>query len=152
MYAVGNRKNEILLRRVRTDGVEVFEDSVAYVRATRDAGLRRAVVSASQNTREILAATGLTDLFEAVVDGVLARELGLAGKPSPDTFLEAARRLRVPAGQSAVFEDAVAGVTAGRDGGFGYVVGVDRVGQAEDLRRNGADVVVGDVGQLLEAT
>jgi beta-phosphoglucomutase family hydrolase len=152
VHGVGNRKNQILLRRIRNDGVQVFEDSVTYVRATQRAGMRRAVVSASQNTREILGATGLTDLFEVIVDGVLARELGLPGKPHPDTFLEAARQLGVPAGQSAVFEDAVAGVAAGRAGGFGYVVGVDRVGHAEDLRRHGADVVVGDPAQLLGAT
>ena len=150
VYGVGSRKNEVLLRRIRADGVLVFEEAVAYVRATERAGLRRAVVSSSQNTREILASTGLTDLFEVIVDGVLARELGLPGKPQPDTFLEAARQLAVPAERSAVFEDAVAGVAAGRAGGFGFVVGVDRVGQAEDLRRNGADVVVTDPGQLLE--
>jgi len=150
VYGVGSRKNEILLRRIRTDGVLVFEESVAYARATERAGMRRAVVSSSQNTREILASTGLTDLFEVIVDGVLARELKLPGKPQPDTFLEAARQLAVPAERSAVFEDAVAGVAAGRAGGFGFVVGVDRVGQAEDLRRNGADVVVTDPGQLLE--
>jgi beta-phosphoglucomutase-like phosphatase (HAD superfamily) len=148
VHGVGNRKNEILLRRIRGDGVEVFEESVAYVRETQRAGIRRAVVSSSQNTHEILAAADLGGLFEVVVDGVLARELGLPGKPEPDTFLEAARQLGVPAGQSAVFEDAVAGVAAGRAGGFGYVVGVDRVGQAEDLRRNGADVVVDDLAQL----
>jgi HAD superfamily hydrolase (TIGR01509 family) len=129
----------------------VFEESVAYVRATARAGIRRAVVSSSQNTHEILAAAGLSGLFEVVVDGVLARELGLPGKPQPDTFLEAARQLGVPAGRSAVFEDAVAGVAAGRAGGFGYVVGVDRVGHAEDLRRSGADVVVDDPAQLLGA-
>jgi beta-phosphoglucomutase family hydrolase len=148
VHGVGNRKNEILLRRIRGDGVEVFEESVEYVRAAQRAGIRRAVVSSSQNTHEILATTGLAGLFEVVVDGVVARELGLPGKPQPDTFLEAARQLDVPASQSAVFEDAVAGVAAGRAGGFGYVVGVDRVGRPEDLRRNGADVVVDDLAQL----
>jgi beta-phosphoglucomutase family hydrolase len=150
VHGVGNRKNQIVLRRIQEDGVQVFEHAVAYVRAAQRAGVRRAVVSASQNTREILRVTGLTELFEVVVDGVLARDEGLRGKPHPDTFLEAARRLGVPAGQSAVFEDAVAGVSAGRAGGFGFVVGVDRVGQAEELRRNGADVVVGDPAELLE--
>ncbi len=148
VHGVGNRKNEILQRRIRADGVEVFEEAVAYVRSTQEAGIRRAVVSSSQNTHEILAVTGLEGLFEVVVDGVLARELSLPGKPEPDTFLEAAKQLGVPAGQSAVFEDAVAGVAAGRAGGFGYVVGVDRVGHGEDLRRNGADVVVNDLAQL----
>ena len=148
VHGVGNRKNEILQRRIRADGVQVFDESVAYVRATEQAGIRRAVVSSSQNTEEILAVTGLAGLFEVVVDGVVARDLGLPGKPQPDTFLEAARRLGVSASQSAVFEDAVAGIAAGRAGGFGYVIGVDRVGQAEELRRNGADVVVEDLVQL----
>lgn len=151
VYGVGNRKNGILLRRIRQDGVLVFEGAVAYLRAVRAAGLRTAVVSASENTREVLAVTGLTDLFEVVVDGVIAKTEKLPGKPQPDTFLAGSARLGVPAGQSAVFEDAVAGVAAGRAGGFGYVVGVDRVGHAEDLLRCGADVVVGDPVELLEA-
>jgi beta-phosphoglucomutase family hydrolase len=151
VYGVGNRKNTILLRRIREDGVQVFEDSVGYVRAAQRAGMRRAVVSASENTREILRVTGLTDLFEVIVDGVVARTEGLRGKPHPDTFLAAAQRLGVPAANCAVFEDAVAGVAAGRAGGFGVVVGIDRVGQAEDLRCGGADLVVADPAELLEA-
>jgi beta-phosphoglucomutase family hydrolase len=150
VHGVGNRKNQIVLRRIREDGVQVFEGGVAYVAATRHIGMRRALVSASQNTREILRVTGLTELFEVIVDGVVARDEGLRGKPDPDTFLAATRRLGVPARQSAVFEDAIAGVAAGRAGGFGFVVGVDRVGQAEELRRHGADVVVGDPVELLE--
>jgi HAD superfamily hydrolase (TIGR01509 family) len=129
----------------------VFEGAVAYLRAVQAAGLRRAVISASENTREVLAVTGLTDLFEVVVDGVVAKAEKLPGKPQPDTFLAGSARLGVPARNSAVFEDAVAGVRAGRAGGYGYVVGVDRVGHAEDLLRCGADVVVGDPIELLEA-
>jgi beta-phosphoglucomutase family hydrolase len=151
VYGLGNRKNGILLRRIRQDGVLVYEGAVAYVRAVQAAGLRRAVVSASENTREVLAVTGLTDLFEVVVDGVVAKEEKLAGKPQPDTFLAGSARLGVPTRNSVVFEDAVAGVRAGRAGGYGYVVGVDRVGHAEDLLRCGADVVVGDPIELLEA-
>jgi beta-phosphoglucomutase family hydrolase len=150
VYGVGNRKNDILLRRIREDGVQVFESSVDYVRATAQAGMRSAVVSASQNTREILRSTELTELFEVIVDGVVARDQGLRGKPHPDTYLHAADRLGVPAGSCAVFEDAVAGVAAGRAGGFGVVVGVDRVGQADDLWRCGAEVVVDDLAELLE--
>lgn len=151
LQGIGARKNDIFLRRVRTEGVQVYEGSVAYLRAVRQAGLRRAVVSASANTAEVLAAAGIEDLFEVVVDGILAAREHLRGKPEPDTFLAAARLLQVPVGQATVFEDAVAGVAAGRAGGFGFVVGVDRVGQAEELRRRGADVVVPDLSELLRA-
>lgn len=147
---VGNRKNETFLRRIREGGVEVFPSSVAYLRAVKGAGLRRAVVSASANCRDILASAGLTDLFEEVVDGLVAAKEGLRGKPHADTFLAAARRLGATPGQAAVYEDAVAGVQAGRAGGFGFVVGVDRVGQAGALREQGADVVVADLGELLD--
>jgi beta-phosphoglucomutase family hydrolase len=146
---VGNRKNVILLKRIRTDGVEVYEGSVRYLEAATRAGLRRAVVSASANCAAVVAAAGLDRFLEARVDGLVARERGLRGKPHPDTFLTGAELLGVEPGQAAVFEDALAGVAAGRAGGFGYVVGVDRVGQADDLRAHGADVVVTDLGELL---
>jgi beta-phosphoglucomutase family hydrolase len=148
VYGIGNRKNEIVQRRLRRDGVQVYEGSVAYARAAREAGLRIAIVSASANTRAVLDAAGLADLPEVVVDGVMAAAKGLVGKPDPDTFLTAAGMLQVTPGQAAVFEDAVAGVEAGRAGGFRYVVGVDRVGQADALRSRGADVVVSDLAEL----
>jgi beta-phosphoglucomutase family hydrolase len=147
---LGNRKNEVVQRRIRQDGVQVYEGSVRYLHAVRDAGLRTAVVSSSANTAEVLAVTGLTDLFEARVDGQVARERHLPGKPKPDTFLAGAAELGVEAARAAVFEDALAGVQAGRAGDFGLVVGVDRVGQADALREHGADVVVTDLAQLLE--
>jgi beta-phosphoglucomutase family hydrolase len=147
---LGNRKNELVLGLIRRDGVEVYEGSVRFVEAVRDAGLRRAVVSASRNTREVLAATGLEELFEVRVDGVVAGERGLRGKPAPDTFLAAAEDLGVEPERAAVFEDALAGVEAGRAGAFGWVVGIDRAGHAEALRRHGADVVVPDLSELLE--
>jgi beta-phosphoglucomutase family hydrolase len=146
---VGNRKNAILLRRLREGGVLVYAGSVAYLRAAARAGLRRAVVSASANCKEVVTAAGLDDLIEVRVDGIVARAEGLRGKPHPDTFLAAAQLLGVRPEQAAVFEDALAGVAAGRAGGFGYVVGVDRVGQADALRANGADVVVRDLAELL---
>jgi beta-phosphoglucomutase family hydrolase len=146
---LGNRKNAQFLRRLADDGVQRYEGSVAYLRAVRDAGLRRAVVSASANCREVVEAAGLADLLEERVDGVVAAEQGLAGKPAPDTFLAGARLLGVTPAQAAVFEDAIAGVQAGRAGDFGYVVGVDRVGQAGALRDNGADVVVEDLSELM---
>ncbi|WP_406038516.1 beta-phosphoglucomutase family hydrolase [Micromonospora sp. NBC_00898] len=147
---VGNRKNVILLKRIHTDGVDVYPGSVAYLEAAAAAGLRRAVVSASANCRAVVAAAGLDPLLEARVDGVVARERGLRGKPHPDTFLAGADLLGVAPANAAVFEDALAGVAAGRAGGFGYVVGVDRVGQAEELRAHGADVVVTDLAELLK--
>lgn len=146
---IGNRKNETVLRRIHTDGVLPYEGSVSYLHEAIRAGMRRAVVSASANCREVLAAAGLTDLVEVRVDGVVARQQGLRGKPHPDTFLAAARLLDVPPGQCVVFEDALAGVAAGRAGEFGFVVGVDRVGQADQLRAHGADIVVRDLSELL---
>jgi beta-phosphoglucomutase family hydrolase len=146
---IGNRKNVILLQRIHSDGVQVFPGSVAYLRAAERAGLRRAVVTASANGRDVVAAAGLADLIEVRVDGIVAREEGLRGKPHPDTFLAAAQLLGVTPGQAAVFEDALAGVEAGRAGEFGYVVGVDRVGQADALRAHGADIVVRDLAELL---
>jgi HAD superfamily hydrolase (TIGR01509 family) len=150
VYGLGNRKNEIVHRRIRTDGVEVFDGSVRYLRAAREAGLRTAVVSSSANTRDILLATGLEALFEARVDAQEAVREHLAGKPAPDTFLHGAAALETPAEDAVVFEDAVAGVEAGRAGGFGLVVGVDRLGQADRLRQHGADIVVSDLADLLE--
>jgi beta-phosphoglucomutase family hydrolase len=149
VYGLGNRKNAILLQRIREDGVDVYPSSVDYVRAARDAGLRTAVVSSSANTRDVLKSVGIEDLFDTRVDGVVAAERHLKGKPAPDTFLAAAETLGVSVKDAAVFEDALAGVAAGRAGNFGYVVGVDRVGQADGLRAHGADVVVKDLGELL---
>ena len=149
IHGLSNRKNEILLRRIREDGVEAYPGSVRYVRAARDAGLRRAVVSSSANCRDVLVAAHIEDLFEARIDGLVAEREQLRGKPAPDTFLAGARALGVEPRAAAVFEDALAGVAAGRAGGFGCVVGVDRLGQAGALREHGADVVVTDLADLL---
>ncbi|WP_327326933.1 beta-phosphoglucomutase family hydrolase [Streptomyces sp. NBC_01210] len=148
---LGTRKNALVLRKIREQGVEAYEGSVAYVSAARDAGLRRAVVSSSANCRDVLAAAGIEDLFEERIDGIVAREQRLRGKPQPDTYLAAARALGAEPGAAAVFEDALAGVEAGRAGGFGLVVGIDRTGQAAELRRHGADIVVKDLAELLES-
>jgi len=147
---LGNRKNEIVLRMIRNEGVEAYEGSVRYVRAVLEAGMGRAVVSSSNNCREVLVAAGIEDLFDQRIDGVVAEREHLKGKPAPDTFVAAARALGVAAGQAAVFEDALSGVAAGRAGGFAYVVGVDRVGQARALREHGADIVVSDLAELLD--
>jgi beta-phosphoglucomutase family hydrolase len=146
---LGTRKNDLVLDLIERDGVEVYEGSVRFVAAVRAAGLRRAVVSASKNCQQVLAAAGIEDLFEVRVDGIVAQERQLHGKPAPDMFLAAAAVLAVEPAHSAVFEDAVAGVEAGRAGAFGWVVGVDRVGQADALRSHGADRVVADLGDLL---
>jgi beta-phosphoglucomutase family hydrolase len=150
---LGNRKNDLVLKLIREQGVEAYKGSVAFVKAARDAGLRRAVVSSSANTRDVLVAAGIEDLFEARIDGQVADEQHLKGKPAPDTFLAGARALGVSPAHAVVFEDAVAGVQAGRDGEFGYVVGVDRVGHghADALRSHGASVVVEDLSELLDA-
>ncbi len=150
VHGLGNRKNEILLRRIREDGVEAYPGSVAYVRAVRDAGLPRAVVSSSANCRDVLIAAGIEDLFDARIDGIVAEREHLRGKPAPDTFLAGARALGLRPPAAVVFEDALAGVAAGRAGGFGFVVGVDRVGQAEALKEHGADVVVKDLSELAD--
>ena len=134
---------------LKRDGVEVYEGSRRYIDAVRAAGLRTAIVSSSANTTAVLQAGGVADLFDAKVDALVAHERGLHGKPAPDTFLEAARMLGATAAQATVYEDALAGVAAGRAGNFGFVVGVDRVGQADELRAHGADVVVQDLGELL---
>jgi HAD superfamily hydrolase (TIGR01509 family) len=147
---LGNRKNEIVLRLIHEQGVEPYEGSVKYVHAARDAGLRRVVVSSSTNCRDVLRAAGILDLFEEIIDGHVAGARGLKGKPAPDTFLAGAQAVGVDPAAAAVYEDALAGVAAGRAGEFGLVVGVDRVGQADELREHGADVVVQDLAELLE--
>jgi beta-phosphoglucomutase family hydrolase len=147
---LGDRKNDLVLRLIRDQGAEVYESSITFVKEARERGLRRAVVSSSANTHEVLRSVGIEDLFEEVVDGIVAEQKGLPGKPAPDTFLEGARELGVEPSEAAVFEDALAGVEAGRAGSFGWVVGVDRTGQAEELARHGADVVVSDLSELLD--
>jgi beta-phosphoglucomutase family hydrolase len=151
-HGLGTRKNDLVLELIGRHGVEAFEGSVRFAEAARDRGLRRAVVSSSTNCKDVLVAAGIDHLFEAIVDGIVAERDGLAGKPAPDTFLAGARALEARPSQAAVFEDAQAGVEAGRAGNFGWVVGVDRTGQAEALRRRGADVVVQDLSELLERT
>ncbi len=149
VYGLGDAKNAIVLRRMGEDGVEVFEGSVKFVRAVRRAGLRCAVVSSSTNCKAVLAAANIEDLFDQRVDGLTALNEKLSGKPAPDMFLAAARALGMKPGECAVFEDALAGVEAGRAGGFGQVIGVDRAGQTQALLDHGADIVVSDLTDLL---
>ncbi|WP_419249643.1 HAD family hydrolase [Sandaracinus amylolyticus] len=150
LHGVARRKNDLLVELLHARPIATYEGSVRYVRAARAAGLGTAVVSSSEHCREILASAGIEHLFDVRVDGIVAAAQHLAGKPAPDTFLEAAHALAVEPSRAAVFEDALAGVEAGRAGHFGFVVGVDRVGHAAALRSHGADVVVDDLSALLD--
>jgi alpha,alpha-trehalase len=145
---IGNRKNDAFVAAVGSDGVEPFETTVTLVKRLRELGVATAAVSASENCAAVLRAAGVIDLFDTRVDGLVAKRSHLAGKPDPAMFLEAARRLDVPPGRAAVIEDAIAGVEAGRRGGFALVVGVDRSGHAQQLTDAGADLVVADLGEL----
>ncbi|WP_329296255.1 beta-phosphoglucomutase family hydrolase [Streptomyces pseudovenezuelae] len=148
VHGLGNRKNALVLEKIRTDGVEAYDDTLTYIRAARAQGLRTAIVSSSANCRDVLRAIDAEDLFDVRIDGVVAAERKLPGKPHPDTFLAAAHDLGLDAPRSAVFEDALAGMDAGRAGGFGYVVGLDRVGQTDALYEHGADIVVKGLAEL----
>lgn len=146
---VGNRKNQLVLEKIHDEGVEAYDGTLRYIEAARAGGLKTAIVSSSANARDVLHSIGAEHLFDVRVDGVVAAERELPGKPHPDTFLSAARDLGVDAKHAAVYEDALAGMDAGRSGGFGFVVGVDRVGQRDALSAHGADVVVKDLAELL---
>ena len=146
---LGNLKNEMVKEAFRSGGVEAYEGSVAFVRHLRSQGIKTAVVSASSNCEATLKAAGIADLFDVRVDGEVAARQKLAGKPAPDTFLEAAEQLGVEPKRAVVVEDAISGVQAGRSGGFGLVIGVNRKGDAKALRENGADVVVADLREML---
>jgi beta-phosphoglucomutase family hydrolase len=152
VQGLGNRKNVLVLRKIEEGGVEAYDTTLDYIRRARAAGLATAIVSSSKNCLDVLRAVDAVDLFDVRIDGVVATERGLPGKPRPDTFLAAARDLGFEPAQVAVFEDALAGMDAGRAGDFGQVIGVDRVGQADALRAHGADVVVSDLGELGAAT
>jgi HAD superfamily hydrolase (TIGR01509 family) len=149
VQGIASRKNELVLAELAEHGVEVYPGSVTYLRAVKDAGLATAVVTASANGEQVIRAGGFADLIDVRVDGVVAAREGLRGKPHPDTFLTGARMLGAEPAEAVVFEDALSGVAAGRAGDFGYVVGVDRVGHADELAAHGADVVVRDLAELL---
>jgi beta-phosphoglucomutase family hydrolase len=150
IYGLSNQKNALVLAKIAAGGVQVYPGSIAYIKAVREKGIRTAVVSASANTKQVLDSAGIEGLFDVRIDGVIAKERGLRGKPAPDTFLAAAEALDVPAAHAVVFEDAQAGVAAGHAGHFALVVGVDRVGQAAELYAHGADIVVKDLSELLD--
>lgn len=150
LYGLSNRKNDLVLAKIAAGGVQVYPGSITYIKAVRQGGIHTAIVSASANTVQVLKAAGIEDLFDVRIDGVIAKQRGLHGKPAPDTFLAAAEALHVPAAHAVVFEDAQAGVAAGHAGHFALVVGVDRVGQAAALQAHGADIVVKDLSELVE--
>jgi alpha,alpha-trehalase len=145
---LGNRKDEYFLSSLRQDGVRPYHTTVDFVHRLEAAGVRTAVISASRNMTQVLAGAGLADLFAVRVDGIIADELKIPGKPDPAVFLEAASRLGVEPGRTAIVEDALAGAQAGRAGGFRLVIGVDRRGEGEALRQAGADVVVTDLAEV----
>ncbi|HEY69080.1 MAG TPA: beta-phosphoglucomutase family hydrolase [Anaerolineae bacterium] len=146
---LGNRKDEMVKEAIESEGVEAYEGSVAFVRHIRSQGIKTAVVSASSNCEAVLGSAGIADLFDVRVDGEVASRLNLAGKPAPDTFLKAAEELGIQPNRAVVVEDAISGVQAGRDGGFGLVIGVDRKADPESLWENGADIVVKDLAEML---
>lgn len=150
LWGLSTRKNDLVQEKIRTVGVDVYPGSVKYLHAVKAAGLATACVSSSANAEQVLKVAGLTDLIDHRVDGVVAKQRGLPGKPAPDTFLAAAADMGVAKEHAVVFEDALAGVESGRAGGFGFVVGVDRVGHADALKEHGADVVVRDLEELLD--
>ena len=150
LYGLSNRKNDLVLAKIAGGGVKVYDGTISFIHAVRSKGIATAIVSASANTVQVLQVAGIADLFDVRVDGVIAKERGLRGKPAPDSFLAAAAELKVLANHAVVFEDAQSGVAAGRAGHFALVVGVDRVGQAEQLKQHGADIVVKDVAELLD--
>jgi HAD superfamily hydrolase (TIGR01509 family) len=147
IYGLSNEKNDLVVQKIQTDGVKVFDDTIRYIKAVRAGGLHTAIVSSSANTVDVLNSAGISDLFDTRVDAQVAKQQNLKGKPAPDTFLAAARNLNVTPDHAAVFEDALAGVEAGHAGHFALTVGVDRVGNGhgDALRQHGADVVVTDV-------
>jgi alpha,alpha-trehalase len=149
IFGLGNRKNEMLNDVIESEGVERIESSITLIRLLRSQGIKIAVVSSSANCRTILRAAGIEDLFDARVDGEVATQMKLTGKPAPDTFLAAAKQLGADPKRAVVVEDAISGVQAGRAGNFGLVIGVDRKGDAESLRDNGADIVVSDLEEIV---
>ncbi len=148
--ALGNRKNALVNEVLERDGVEPYPGSLRLLDELEAAGVHMAIVSSSKNAPKVLAAAGIADQFETVVDGTVAAESGLPGKPAPDTFLDAARRLGIPREEAVVFEDAIPGVEAGRNGRFGLVIGVARAGNEDALSAAGADLVVADLGELAD--
>lgn len=148
---VATRKNDLILAELEENGVRPYPGSLRYLEAARAAGLRIAAVTASANGEKVIEAGGFAEYCEVRIDGLVAERDHLRGKPAPDPFLAGAKALGVDASEAAVFEDALSGVQAGRAGNFGFVIGVNRAGQADALRANGADIVVDDLADLLDA-
>ncbi len=152
VHGLGNRKDRLVNQKIREGGARAFPGSIAFLRRVRELGLKTAVVSSSHHCAEVLRSTGIEPLLDVRVDGEVVDQQDLPGKPAPDTFLHAAKQLGVTPRRAVVIEDAISGVQAGRAGGFGLVIGVDRGGSAEALRENGADLVVSDLSELLDSS
>lgn len=148
VWGLGNRKNAFFLRALEEHGVQVYDSTITLIHRLKECGWRVGIISASRNTTTVLNAAGIRDLFEVQIDGLVAADLGLPGKPDPAVFLTAAQRLETPPARAVVIEDAIAGVQAGRGGGFGLVIGVDRGGNAEALAAAGAHAVVKDLAEV----
>ena len=146
---LGNRKNELVNEMIDTVGVEAYEGTVAFLHHVRHEGFKTAVVTSSQNCESVLKAAKISELFDAKVDGITIAHQNLNGKPAPDSFLKAAKILGISAARGVVVEDAISGVQAGAKGGFGLVIGVARKGNADELKKNGAHIVVNDPGEML---
>jgi len=146
---LGNRKNELVNLRIQMHGVKVYQSSIDFVNNIISSGIKIAIVSSSANSRTVLEAAGILDLFPVIVDGVTALERELSGKPSPDMFLEAAKELGVQPEKCVVVEDAISGVQSGKNGNFGLVIGIARKDNYEELKENGADIVIGDLGEII---
>jgi len=146
---LGNRKNELVNLRIQMHGIKIFQSSLDFVEYIISSGIKTAIVSSSANSRTVLEAAGIIDLFPVIVDGVTAKEKGLNGKPSPDMFIEAANSLDVEPGKTVVVEDAISGVQAGRNGNFGLVIGIARKDNSDELKENGADLVIRDLGEIV---
>jgi alpha,alpha-trehalase len=148
IWGLANRKNRDFQHALAEQGVRAFPSSVEFVKRLQRAGIGTAIISASRNCEQVLDRAGVGDLFAVRVDGLETERLSLPGKPDPAVFVEAARRLGAAPDRAVVVEDAIAGVEAGRAGGFALVIGVDRTGQSDELRAHGANVVVHDLGEL----
>jgi beta-phosphoglucomutase family hydrolase len=150
VFGLGNYKNELVDRSIKTGGVEVYGDSIAWARIIKNRGFRLAVVTSSRNCNAVLNAAGIGDLFEIRVDGNVIHERRLRGKPAPDSFLFAAKQVGTDPARAVVIEDAISGVQAGRAGQFGLVIGVAREGNFDELTTSGADITVKDLGEFLD--
>ena len=147
---IGNRKSNLVTKVIKTDGIEVYEGSMTFLKHVKEIGMKTAIVTSSENSQAVLQAAGIRDVFDAQIDGTTIVDQHLAGKPAPDSYLKAVQLLEVQPKRAVVIEDAISGVQAGVKGGFGLVIGIDRKGYAEELKKNGAHIVVSDLSECIQ--